>query len=95
MLIHIVCFKYKAEVDSAARERHRERLRGLADLEGVIDLRAGQDVIGSSRSFDTGLVVTFRDRAALDAYQKHPRHIPVAQLGVASSESIVAVDFES
>jgi len=35
----------------------------------------------------------FPDRAALDAYQKNPQHVPVAQLGVALSSHIVAVDF--
>ena len=48
----------------------------------------------SPRSYDTGLMITFPDRAALDAYQKDPRHVPVAQLGVSLSEHIVAVDFQ-
>jgi len=39
-------------------------------------------------------VVSFRDRAALDAYAVNPRHVPVAQLGRDLSDSIVAVDFE-
>jgi len=49
MLLHLICFKYKPQVD---------------------------------------------DRAALDAYQIDARHVPVAQLGVALSAHIVAVDFE-
>jgi hypothetical protein len=51
-------------------------------------------VVRSPRSYDTGLSVTFPDRAALDAYQKNDRHVPVAQFGVALSDHIVAVDFE-
>jgi hypothetical protein len=51
--------------------------------------------VRSARSYDTGLLVTFRDRAALDAYQKNPLHVPVAQFGVGLSEHIVAVDFEN
>ena len=51
----------------------------------------GADVVGSARSYDTGLVVIFRDRAALDAYQTNPHHVTVAQHGVALCQHIVAV----
>jgi hypothetical protein len=94
MLLHLVSFKYKADADAAARAQHRERLAGLKGLDGVIDLKVGEDVVRSARSFDTGLAITFPDRAALDAYQKNQQHVPVAQLGVSLSEQIVAVDFE-
>jgi hypothetical protein len=94
MLTHIVCFKYKPDVEERGRSDHRARLRSLRSLDGVVDLKVGTDVVRSPRSFDTGLVVTFRDRAALDAYQKNPAHVPVAELGVSLSEAIVAVDFE-
>ena len=94
MLLHLVCFKYKSETDEAARAQHRERLGALKDLDGVVALKVGADVVHSTRSFDTGLSVTFPDRAALDAYQKHPRHVPVAQFGVSLCQQIVSVDFE-
>ena len=94
MIVHIVCFKYNSDVDATARTRHRERLRALSDIDGIIDLKVGEDVVRSPRSYDTGLVITFRDRAALDFYQKHPRHIPVAQFA-ANCESVVSVDFDA
>ena len=94
MLLHLVCFKYKADVDAATRAQHRQRLAGLNGLDGVVDLKVGEDVVHSSRSYDTGLAITFPDRAALDAYQKDPRHVPVAQHGAGLSEHIVSVDFE-
>jgi hypothetical protein len=95
MLIHLVCFKYRTDVDDAAREAHRAQLRGLRGLEGVAALEVGGDVVQSPRSYDTGLLVTFRDRAGLDAYQRDPRHVPVAQLGASLSDHIVSVDFEA
>jgi Stress responsive A/B Barrel Domain len=94
MLLHLVCFKYKHDTDAATRADHRQRLAGLKSLDVLDDLKVGEDVVRSPRSYDTGLVVTFRDRAALDAYQKHERHIPIAQFGVGICEHIVAVDFE-
>jgi hypothetical protein len=95
-LTHIVCFKYAAATDDAARADHRARLRGLAEagIDGVESVTVGADVVRSARSYDTALVVVFRDRAALDAYQVHPRHVPVARFGVSVCESIVAVDFD-
>jgi hypothetical protein len=93
MLTHIVCFKYRAETAAPAREEHRARLRGLRSLDGVVNLTVGADVVGSPRSYDTALVVVFPDRAALDAYQVNPHHVPVAQFGVSLCSHIVAVDF--
>ena len=94
MLLHLVSFKYNVHVDAGTQAQHRERLAALKGIDGVIDLKVGGDVVHSPRSFDTGLSVTFRDRAALDAYQKHDQHVPVAQFGAGLCEQIVAVDFE-
>lgn len=94
MLTHIVCFKYKADVSEETRRDHRDRLAGLRALGGVVDLKVGADVVRSGRSFDTGLIVVFNDRAGLDAYAVDPQHVPVAQYGASLCEQIVAVDFE-
>ena len=93
MLLHLVCFRYKSDTDAAARTQHRERLAALKTLDVVVDLKVGEDVVRSPRSYDTGLMITFRDRAGLDAYAKDPQHVPVQQLGVSLSEHIVSVDF--
>jgi hypothetical protein len=95
MVVHLVSFKYKAEATAAQRADHRAKLKGLADIDGIVDFKVGEDVVRSPRSYDTGLVVLFRDRAALDGYATNPRHVPVAQLGRDLSETIVAVDFEA
>ena len=94
MLLHLVCFKYKADVDAATQQEHRDRLAALKWLDGVSELRVGADVVHSARSYDTGLAITFPDRAALDSYQKNDLHIPIAQFGVTICEHIVPVDFE-
>jgi hypothetical protein len=95
MIVHLVCFRYKKDFPAASREQHRQRLRGLKDLDGVIDLKVGEDVVRAQRSYDTGIVVLFRDRAALDAYQADAQHVAVAQFARDNCESIVAVDFEA
>jgi hypothetical protein len=94
MLTHIVSFKYRGDVSEEVRRDHRERLATLRTLDGVLDLKVGADVVRSARSFDTGLVVTFENRAGLDRYAVDPRHVPVAQFGASLCDQIVAVDFE-
>jgi hypothetical protein len=95
MVVHMVSFKYKTDTNAAARADHRAKLSGLRDLDGILDFKVGEDFIRSPRSFDTGLIVLFRDRAALDSYAVNPRHVPIAQLGRDLSETIVAVDFDA
>jgi Stress responsive A/B Barrel Domain len=95
MFVHLVLFKYTGTTDEAVRTQHRERLRALRTIDGIVDLKVGADVVRSPRSYDTGLLIFFKDRAALDAYQKDPRHVPVSQFGAANCDSIVAVDFSA
>lgn len=94
MLTHIVIWKYRADVEQAVREEHINRLRRLASLiPGVESFHAGFDVLLLPRSYDSGLVATFRDRAALEAYTVHPEHILVADMGRHISEHVASVDF--
>lgn len=96
MLTHIVIWKYRAEVEPEVREEHVHLLQNLQGLiREVQSLQVGFDTIHLPRSFDTGLVATFADRAALDAYTVHPEHIKVAEFGRSISEQIASVDFES
>ena len=76
-------------------ELPKKAVNALIARGASVDLRVGEDVVRSQRSYDTGLVVAFRDRAAHDAYQANPRHVTVAQFGPAGCESVVTVDFES
>jgi len=46
MIVHMVSFKYKKDFDAQARRHHRERLGGLRDIDGIVDLKVGGDVVG-------------------------------------------------
>ncbi|HEV7376662.1 MAG TPA: Dabb family protein [Pyrinomonadaceae bacterium] len=94
MLTHIVVWKYRADVEQVVRDEHVARLRRLASIIPEIEsFNVGFDVIKLPRSYDTGLVATFTDRAALEAYTVHPEHILVADMGRHISEHVVSVDF--
>ena len=94
MLVHIVCWRYKPEIDEPARDDHRSRLRALTSvIPEIVSFDVGQDILHLERSFDTGLVAVFEDRAGLDRYTDHPVHQKVAARGKEISEQVVSVDF--
>ena len=96
MLTHIVCWKYKAETAPEACDDHRAKLAALPRvIEDITSFSVGEDILRLDRSFETGLVAVFPDRAALDHYTDHPEHQKVAALGKQISEKVVSVDFLS
>jgi Stress responsive A/B Barrel Domain len=96
MLTHIVCWKYKAETTPEMRADHRAKLMALPEIiRNSVSFNVGEDILHLERSFDTGLVAVFTDRAALDFYSDHPEHQKVAALGRGISERVVSVDFLS
>ncbi len=94
MLTHIVCWKYKAEISETERAEHVAKLRALPDIiPNIVSFNVGRDILNLERSFDTGLVAVYPDRAALDFYTDHPEHQKVAALGKRIAERVVSVDF--
>ena len=95
MLTHLVVWKYRTDIEPPIRDEHVMMLRNLAAIiPEVQSLSVGFDVLQLQRSYDTGLVASFRDRAALEAYTVHPDHVKVANLGRMISEHVASVDFE-
>ena len=94
MLTHIVVWKYRADIEQFAREEHVNLLRSLRRIiPEVQSLSVGFDALHLPRSYDTGLVAVFADRAALDTYTVHPEHVKVAEFGRNISEHVASVDF--
>ena len=96
MLTHIVIWKYRDDVEQELREEHVNQLRRLASIIPEVEaLSVGFDTLHLPRSYDTGLVATFRGRAALEAYTVHPDHVKVANMGRSISQHVASVDFEN
>jgi len=96
MLTHIVIWKYRADVEQEVREEHVRLLSKLpAAINEIESLQVGVDLLGLPRSYDSGLVATFKDREALQAYTVHLEHVKAAEFGSKISEHVASVDFES
>ncbi len=96
MLTHIVCWKYKSETTAGQRLDHIGKLKALPGMiQNIESFEVGADILQLERSFDTGLVAVYPDRAALDFYTDHPEHLKVAALGKQIAERVISVDFLS
>jgi hypothetical protein len=79
-LAHMVYFTLK-DRSPAGVERQLDACRKyLTGHDGVVYFGVGTRTPDlarevNDREFDVGLHVVFRDRAAHDTYQKHPRHV--------------------
>ncbi len=94
MLTHIVCWKYKENTTEEQRENHRAKLKNLPnEIENILSFNVGADILHLERSFDTGLVAVYPDRAALDFYTDHPEHQKVVAIGKEIAEKVISVDF--
>jgi hypothetical protein len=95
MVIHIVAWKYRADVPEEAREKHQAMLKALRDVvPGIEDFAVGFDFLRAHNSYDTGLFARFQDRSVLDAYTVHPEHVKVVEYGRTIAETMSKVDFE-
>jgi len=65
--------------DPAARAQLIRVAQSLQMIPGVLRVETGRPVPGlgpdADRSFDLGVLITFRDRAALQRYEKDPHHL--------------------
>ena len=95
MVEHVVLFKLKAGTTNAQKEAAFQALRGLKNqIDGIVDLTCGENFSERSQGFEIGLVVRFRDRAALDAYLPHPAHRgAVEQYVQPIREDVIVVDY--
>jgi hypothetical protein len=96
---HIVVWKLKESAQGAAREENarklKEMLEGCRDIvPGILNLEVGLAAPGLESTYDIVLVSDFADKAALDAYQVHPKHEALKSFAGAVRELRECVDYE-
>ena len=96
MIEHIVLFKVKAGTSPEAVAAMMNGLKALqSTVPGVVGLSVGANFSDRSKGFTHGLVVRFRDKAALDGYIPHPAHREVVEKLIRPiTEDVLVVDFE-
>lgn len=101
MVKHIVFWKLKDQAEGASREENarevKARLEALrGKIPGLLRLEVGIDFNRSDAAYDVALYSELVDRAALEAYQRHPEHVAVADFvgKVRSARAVVDYDLD-
>jgi hypothetical protein len=98
MIKHIVLWKLKPFAEGASREQNMAAMkRDLMALKGTIPqirhLEVGTHLFPSDAAYDIALYSEFSNEQDLDAYQKHPDHVKVAEFVGKVRESRAVVDY--
>ncbi|MFQ5741489.1 MAG: Dabb family protein [Acidobacteriota bacterium] len=94
-LRHVAWLKFKEDVPDSRIEEHMQACRGLADsVPAVSKLECGANVSDRAGGFTHGIIVSLADQDALDEYQNHPTHVPVAEALVADLDELKVMDIE-
>ena len=96
MIEHVVIFKWKPNASPEAIDAVESGLSALkGKIAGLVDLTCGRSFSDRAQGFQTGLVVRFIDRNALDAYGPHAAHQDVVvNLIGPIREDVIVVDYE-
>jgi len=97
MVIHVVLFALKPDVDAAALGDLGNALAALpSKIPGIVDYAWGENVNpeGLDRGYRHGFVMTFESIAARDAYLTHPAHTAVHPLIDAVTDTVLVFDLE-
>lgn len=82
MIKHIVMWKLKEHAEGADRAANAAKMRALLDgcrdiVPGIVEFEVALAQPGLEATYDVVLYSVFADKAALDAYQDHPKHVAV------------------
>ena len=95
MIKHVVCYKL---IDNSL-EKKQEVKNMLMTMKGklnyFIDIQVGLDFLGSERSYDVVLEMTFNTVEDMQAYQKDEYHCNVVKKHMhAVTKTSIAIDYE-
>lgn len=99
MIKHIVFWKLKDEADGRTRAENVRKLKqDLESLGGAIPgvqvVEVGLNMNTSDAAYDVALYSVFSDQAALDAYQRHPRHQEIVAFLAKVRSARAVVDYQ-
>ena len=79
MIKHIVLWKLKEEAEGRSKKENafelKNRLEALkSQIPEILQLEVGLSIESGETVSDVALYSSFKDKAALEIYQKHPEH---------------------
>lgn len=75
MFIHIFAFRWKIDVTERQKKRAvSEICEFQGQIPGLLESHVGKNTSVRADGYDMGGVMKFVDKAALDAYNRHPAH---------------------
>lgn len=92
MIKHIVMWKLKDPAEAGRFKAELEACRSV--VPGIREFEVGLRTDGLEGNMDVILYSVFEDKAALDAYQVHPRHKQAGVLLGQLRESRTVLDYE-
>ena len=80
MVKHLVMWKLKDHAEGADKAANAAKLKALLDdcrdlVPGIVEFEVALARPGLEATYDVVLYSVFADKAALDAYQDHPKHV--------------------
>ena len=95
MIRHIVMYWLKESDNAAIKQKAVENFLSMrGKIPGLVSVEAGRDQLGSPRSCDLCLCTVFESMEALEAYRKHPVHLPVQAYMHSIVDRSASADFE-
>jgi hypothetical protein len=81
MVKHIVLWKLQDFAEGASKQQNALKIKAILEemhgkIPGLLKLEVGLNFEKSLDAADISLYTEFESRAALDAYQVHPAHMP-------------------
>jgi hypothetical protein len=99
VLRHIVMWKLKEHAEGASRAENAQKLkakletcRSIVKGQGHFEVGTGQP--GYEATYDVVLVSDFDDKAALQAYIDHPKHVALKEFIATIREARQCIDYE-
>jgi hypothetical protein len=98
MIEHIVLLKVRSD---ATPEETQEMLRRMnllkEEVPGILSLSCGTNFCERAQGYTHGLLVRFPNKAALETYQDHPKHVATLTEAIRPTcepGGILAMDYE-
>lgn len=95
VLKHIVALQFKEEISKEKREQAIQNFRDLkGEIPEIIAFEGGEDISveNLSKGFTHCFILTFKNKAARDAYLPHPAHMRVAKQNKPMLSDLLVVD---